>query len=237
MKKIPLTFILLLWCVLGYAQGSCVPTSSTINPTACGTYFAPSGQAFTSSGSYQDTITNVGGCDSLITINLTIEQFSTGAATLAVDNAITCVGGNDGAISATIKNDGALLISEANLGNTDYIEITNVSNDSIDVTGYYVAASNSYTNINSVNTITWDLTGKIAGGDSDFREDASGSANYWGSNLFYNPGSAGWILLFDNNDNVIDAVFFEWSSADIINNFAPTIKADGFVTGTIDNPR
>lgn len=48
-------------------------TTSTISPTACGTYTVPSGhEAYTTSGVYHDTIPNAAGCDSIITINLTI---------------------------------------------------------------------------------------------------------------------------------------------------------------------
>ena len=47
--------------------------TSTANVTACTEYTVPSGdETYTSSGSYQDTIPTVDGCDSVITINLTI---------------------------------------------------------------------------------------------------------------------------------------------------------------------
>ncbi len=48
-------------------------TTSTISPTVCGTYQVPSGhESYTTSGVYHDTIPNAAGCDSIITINLTI---------------------------------------------------------------------------------------------------------------------------------------------------------------------
>jgi hypothetical protein len=50
----------------------CTNSSSTISPTACNTYTAPGGQVFTTSGTYTATIPNFVGCDSIITINLTI---------------------------------------------------------------------------------------------------------------------------------------------------------------------
>jgi hypothetical protein len=56
-------------------------TSSVINPTACNTYISPSGnQTWISSGTYYDTIPNSNGCDSSITINLTIVQLNTGVS-------------------------------------------------------------------------------------------------------------------------------------------------------------
>jgi hypothetical protein len=47
-------------------------TTASISATACGTYTAPSGATFTTSGIKMDTITNVANCDSIITINLTM---------------------------------------------------------------------------------------------------------------------------------------------------------------------
>ncbi|WP_341903755.1 MopE-related protein [Fluviicola taffensis] len=48
-------------------------TTNTISPTACGSYTVPSGdEMYTMSGTYMDTIPNAAGCDSILTINLTI---------------------------------------------------------------------------------------------------------------------------------------------------------------------
>lgn len=53
----------------------CVPTSSIIYPQACASYVSPSGlYTWTVNGNYLDTITNAAGCDSVITINLTINN-------------------------------------------------------------------------------------------------------------------------------------------------------------------
>ncbi len=59
---------------------TCVNTSSQINETGCGTYTAPDGQIYTQSGTYNATIPNATGCDSLITINLTIQNVDTGVS-------------------------------------------------------------------------------------------------------------------------------------------------------------
>ncbi len=54
---------------------SCSNSSSSISPSACETYTSPSGNyTWTVSGTYNDTIQNSSGCDSIITINLTILQ-------------------------------------------------------------------------------------------------------------------------------------------------------------------
>ena len=50
-----------------------IGTSATINAATCDTYTSPSGKyTWTSAGTYADTLVNAVGCDSLITINLSI---------------------------------------------------------------------------------------------------------------------------------------------------------------------
>jgi len=56
----------------------CVATTSSISPNVCSSYTSPSGNTWTVSGVYIDTITNSVGCDSIITINLIVRQNSTG---------------------------------------------------------------------------------------------------------------------------------------------------------------
>jgi hypothetical protein len=51
----------------------CSTTINSINATSCGSYTSPSGSyAWTASGTYTDTIPNAVGCDSVITVNLTV---------------------------------------------------------------------------------------------------------------------------------------------------------------------
>ena len=52
----------------------CESSSSIELVTACQSYEAPSGQILTESGVYEDVILNKAGCDSVITIDLTIED-------------------------------------------------------------------------------------------------------------------------------------------------------------------
>ncbi len=75
-----LRFVVLIGCLLAMfnsalAQG-CSNTLSTINPDVCDTYTSPSGLVWTTSGIRNDTITNAAGCDSVITVNLTIRNRS-----------------------------------------------------------------------------------------------------------------------------------------------------------------
>jgi hypothetical protein len=52
-------------------------TNSMITENACEEFLSPSGKIWTTSGMYMDTIANAGGCDSLMTIDLTINTVDT----------------------------------------------------------------------------------------------------------------------------------------------------------------
>lgn len=68
----------------------CRSTTSSISPIACDSYVSPSSKyIWTSSGIFMDTIPNVAGCDSIITVNLTIDtvnvSVSNNASTLSAN--------------------------------------------------------------------------------------------------------------------------------------------------------
>ena len=69
-------------------------TSSTINQTVCDSYTAPDGQVYTTSGVKTAIIPNVVGCDSTITINLTINNSTTGIDTKTACGSFTWIDGN-----------------------------------------------------------------------------------------------------------------------------------------------
>jgi Secretion system C-terminal sorting domain len=52
------------------------PTSSTINPVSCGIYTAPDGSMHFSSSTFNCIIPNAAGCDSTITVALTVENIN-----------------------------------------------------------------------------------------------------------------------------------------------------------------
>ncbi|MES2284907.1 MAG: T9SS type A sorting domain-containing protein [Bacteroidota bacterium] len=71
-------------------------TSSTMNRTACISYTSPSGNyTWTNAGTYMDTIPNTAGCDSVITIHLSINTISTSSTiNQTVCNTYTSPSGN-----------------------------------------------------------------------------------------------------------------------------------------------
>ena len=58
----------------------CSETQSSTTESECDSYTSPSGKVWTTSGTYNDTVPNAAGCDSVMTFNLTI---------ISVDNQVT----------------------------------------------------------------------------------------------------------------------------------------------------
>lgn len=67
--------------------GQCSPTTSTQTVNACASYTWPlNNQTYNSSGTYTDTVVNLNGCDSIVTLNLTINAPTTNNTTVASCN-------------------------------------------------------------------------------------------------------------------------------------------------------
>ncbi|HNQ13002.1 MAG TPA: T9SS type A sorting domain-containing protein [Bacteroidia bacterium] len=111
---------------------------------------------------------------------------------------------------------GCLRITEIDPGDNgpgDFYEIQNLSPTPVDATGWIAVSSNSYTDINLVLTTVWNLD-VFAPGEVKYKTDLTND-NYWGTNLFWNPGSNSWAMIIDNQGNVVDAIFWGWQAADI----------------------
>ncbi|MEC7863659.1 MAG: hypothetical protein VYB55_01180 [Bacteroidota bacterium] len=113
-----------------------------------------------------------------------------------------------------------ILITECDPGQPDVLEIQNVSAGPVDVTGWRVIISNNYTNINLANANEQVLSGTMMPGATQYWTD-NATTNYWGSNMMWNPGSyptfTTWIMLLDDNNNVMDVFVGNWLSSDIAN--------------------
>lgn len=81
-------------------------SSSTINISACNSYTSPSNMfIWTSSGTYLDTIANISGCDSLITLNLVIQSSSYSLITDTACKSYNSPSGNYTWVTSGIYND------------------------------------------------------------------------------------------------------------------------------------
>jgi len=138
---------------------------------------------------------------------------------LILSNDTTILQGDTATLTATFQSGSPILITEVDLGGTDAFEIQNVSGSPVNVTGWKVVVSDSYTDINSVNTIVQTLSGTMNAGQTTTWSDASTATNYWGNNLFWNPGAfpsfTGWILILKPNNEVADAMFWSWPATNI----------------------
>lgn len=134
-------------------------------------------------------------------------------------NDTTIMMGDTATLTAMFNTSAPLLITEVDLGGTDALEIQNVSNATIDVTGWKVVVRDSYTDINSVNSIVQTLSGTLTPGQTITYSDGSTSPDYWGNNLFWNPGAfpsfTGWVMILDPSNEVVDAVFWSWPESNI----------------------
>lgn len=69
-------------------------TSATMNVSECDSYVSPSGMyTWTTSGTYSDTIPNAAGCDSLLTINLTLTYSTNSSMTASACESYTAEDG------------------------------------------------------------------------------------------------------------------------------------------------
>lgn len=87
---------------------SCMPTTASVITSACNSYTSPAGYVYSASGIYTDIILNQAGCDSVITIDLTVNLSPTASITETACGSYTSSAGNvysvSGVYTDTIPN-------------------------------------------------------------------------------------------------------------------------------------
>jgi hypothetical protein len=147
--------------------GQCTNTTSSINTTVCDSYTVPSGdETYTSGGTFNDTIPNSTGCDSIITINLTVNYSETATDIITSCDSYAWIDGN----TYTSSNNTAThtLTNAVGCDSVVTLDLTiNNSSTGIDqqtaCDSYTWIDGNTYTSSN--NTVTHTLT-NAAGCDS-----------------------------------------------------------------------
>ena len=105
-------------------------TVDTLNEISCETYTSPSNNyTWTTSGTYYDTIPNASGCDSLLTINLTIDTNS-----VSTQNEVACISYTSPSGNYTWTTSGIYLDTLASANGCDSILTIDLTVTSIDVT-------------------------------------------------------------------------------------------------------
>jgi hypothetical protein len=140
-------------------------TYSFISENACNSYTSPSGlYTWTASGSYQDTIPNMAGCDSIITIMLTINENG------SQQNITICKGESITVGSNTYTTTGSFTDVFTNGAGCDSTVITNLTVQQVDVTttqtGFKLEANNTvasyqWINCDSNNAIIPGATNRV----------------------------------------------------------------------------
>jgi hypothetical protein len=136
----------------------CIPTTGTDQQTACDTYTWIDGNAYTTSNNTAThTLTNQAGCDSVVTLNLTINNSNTGTDTKTACDSYTWIDGN----TYTSSNSTAThtLTNQAGCDSVVTLNLTiNNSNTGTDTKtacdSYTWIDGNTYTSSNSTATHT-----------------------------------------------------------------------------------
>jgi hypothetical protein len=148
--------------------GTLCNSSSTIIENGCATYTVPSGdETYTTNGSYMDTILNVAGCDSVITINLTIINPTTGTDVQTACGSYTWI---DGTTYSSSNNTATSTIAGGAANGCDSIVTLDLTINNAATGTDVQTACGSYTWIDGIdysssnNTATSTIAGGAANG-------------------------------------------------------------------------
>jgi hypothetical protein len=119
----------------------CVNTTSMITESACITYTVPSGdETYTMSGMYMDTIPNAAGCDSIMTINLTINTPTSSTDVITACDTYTWIDG----MTYTTSNNTATF-TDVNAAGCDSVITLDLTISTLTTSTTPITACESYT--------------------------------------------------------------------------------------------
>jgi hypothetical protein len=145
-----------------------VPTAATVSQSACNSYTWPiNGQTYTTSGTHTATISNAAGCDSVITLNLTINTPTTGTDVQSACGSYTWI---DGVTYTASNNTATFTIAGGNSNGCDSVVTLNLTINNPTTGTDVQSACGSYTWIDGVtytasnNTATFTIVGGNSNG-------------------------------------------------------------------------
>lgn len=166
-----------------------MPNTGTFNATGCGSYtWALNGQTYITSGAYTHTIQNSVGCDSVVTLNLTMGQANTGIDTQVACETFTWI-------------DGVVYTASTN---TPTFTLTNASGCDSVVTLHLTINQNTGSTVAPVTTCgsyTWPLSGQTyttSGAYTHVVANAAGCDSVITLNLTIHPQP---VVTITNNGN------------------------------------
>ena len=115
----------------------CIPTTSSTTITACDSY-TWNAVTYTTSGTYTDSLINAGGCDSIATLNLTINSSTTSSTTITACDSYSWNG-------STYTTGGVYTFATTNTAGCDSTATLNLTINSSTSSSTTITACDSYT--------------------------------------------------------------------------------------------
>ncbi|MEO1524431.1 MAG: dockerin type I domain-containing protein [Planctomycetota bacterium] len=130
----------------------------------------------------------------------------------------------------------SIVFTEFSEQSPDFIELQNVSGETIDTSGWFIAANAGFDQnaiINAANPFTFNMPSLLAPGEILTVTDSASDPNFWGSNLNFVTATGGWFLLVDNEGAVRESLFAGFGAEEIAT-FNVTINGQTFTADDLD---
>jgi hypothetical protein len=129
---------------------NCTPTASTLTETACGS-FSLNNETYTNSGTYTQTLQNTLGCDSIVTLNLTVLQTSSSSLTESACTSFELNGEiytETGTYTQTLQNTlgcDSIITLNLTVSEPSFVTITETACTSYELNGEIYTSSGTFT--------------------------------------------------------------------------------------------
>ncbi len=132
-------------------------------------------------------------------------------------------------LSSRFGSAAPLVITELSVTEPAFIEVQNVSTQTVDTTGWRVIIGDSGTDASAANGTYWSLPAAVDADQILYRtEDPNDS--YLGAEIAWSQTDPGWAMVIDGDDRVVDFVAWMWS-ADAIIAMRPTVDGTSIAIG------